>query len=300
LHNPAEEGLRAAAISLALNVCLAGIKIAAGVLGNSYALVADGIESTADVLSTLIVWSGIRISRRPPDPNHPYGHGKAESIAAVFVASILIAAAVFIGLCSIQEIATPHHAPAGFTLPVLIGVVVVKEGMFRFLRRTGERLHSSALATDAWHHRSDALTSVAAFLGISVALIGGEGWEAADDWAALAACAVIAWNGVRLLRPAMDEVMDAAVPEDAVSEIRRVAAGVSGVVTVEKCRVRKSGLGYLMDIHVEVDPEMSVREGHTIGHRVADHLKESRLPIHDVVVHVEPAAAGREDQDRAR
>jgi cation diffusion facilitator family transporter len=298
MRDPAEEGLRAAAFSLTLNVCLAGVKIAAGVLGNSYALVADGIESTADILSTLVVWGGIRISRRPPDRTHPYGHGKAESMAAVFVASILLAAAVFIAVRSVQEIVTPHHAPAAFTLLVLVAVVLVKEGMFRFLSRTGARVHSSSLAADAWHHRSDALTSAAAFVGISVALLGGEGWESADDWAALAACTVIAWNGFRLLRPAVDEVMDATVPAETISEIRRLAAGVPGVVTVEKCRVRKSGLGYLMDIHVEVDPEIPVREGHAIGHRVADHLKGSRLPIDDVVVHVEPAGAEHDRSER--
>jgi cation diffusion facilitator family transporter len=288
-HSAADSGLRISGASIALNVLLAAAKIVTGVVGSSYALVADGIESSMDVVSSMVVWSGLRIATRPPDRSHPYGHGKAESMAAVLVSAILLGAAAMIAVQSVGEIRTPHHAPAWYTLPVLVGVVAVKETMFRVMRRAGRGLHSTALQADAWHHRSDALTSVAAFVGITVALIGGEGYEPADDWAALAACAVIAFNGMRLLRPALDEVMDAAIPEETQREIRAVAGAEAGVVDVEKLRVRKSGLGLLMDIHVEVDPEITVREGHAIGHRVADRLKASRLPILDVVVHVEPA-----------
>jgi cation diffusion facilitator family transporter len=288
-----EDGLRASGVSLSLNLLLAGVKITTGVIGRSYALVADGIESMIDVVSSLIVWSGLRISQRPPDQSHPYGHGKAESIAAVLVSVILLAAAVLIAVQSIREIRTPHHAPAWFTLPVLVGVVVLKEGMFRYLRRAGETLNSTSLRADAWHHRSDAITSIAAFLGITIALVGGEGYEPADDWAALIACVVIAHNAVRLLRPAVDEVMDAAVPDTTTQEIREIAGSVEGVSGVEKCRARKSGLGLLMDIHIEVDPQMPVRDGHEIAHRVADSLKRSRFPIVDVVVHVEPVQEAR-------
>jgi cation diffusion facilitator family transporter len=288
-RSAADTGLRISGVSIALNVFLAAAKIVTGVVGSSYALVADGIESSLDVVSSMAVWSGLRIATRPPDRSHPYGHGKAESMAAVLVSALLLGAAAMIAVQSVGEIRTPHHAPAWYTLPVLVGVVAVKETMFRVMRRAGRGLHSTALQADAWHHRSDALTSVAAFVGITVALIGGEGYEPADDWAALAACAVIAFNGMRLLRPALDEVMDAAIPEETQREIRAVAGAEAGVVDVEKLRVRKSGLGLLMDIHVEVDPEITVREGHAIGHRVADRLKASRLPILDVVVHVEPA-----------
>ena len=294
-----EEGIRASGISLALNLVLAGIKISVGLAGNSYALVADGIESTVDIVSSLAVWGGLRFSRRPPDDTHPYGHGKAESMAAVFVAIALLAAAVIIAVQSIREINTPHHAPAWFTLPVLVGVVAVKETMFRWLERKGRRIRSSALKADAWHHRSDAFTSLAAFVGISVALVGGDGYEAADDWAALAACLVIAFNGIRLLRPAVDEVMDAAVPDPTLEEIREVAAAVEGVAGVEKCRARKSGTELLVDIHIEVDPDLTVRDGHAIGHRVVDRLRATEHPIHDVLVHVEPAEDAPEDAPAA-
>jgi cation diffusion facilitator family transporter len=282
-------GLRASWISVVANPVLAAVKIVAGVLGNSYALVADGIESSADVFSSFVVWKALRVSTRPADREHPYGHGKAESVAGLLVAAALVAAALLIAVQSVREIITPHHAPAPFTLLVLVVVVATKELLFRYVSRAGRALGSTALTNDAWHHRSDAITSAAAFVGISVALIGGPGWEAADDWAALVACAVIAYNGVALLRPALAEIMDAAVPHETEKRVREVAASVGEVLAIEKCRVRKSGLGLLMDIHVVVGGELTVREGHAIGHRVKDALMAAAdLPVHDVVVHVEP------------
>ena len=287
-------GLRVSGVSLGLNVLLAVVKITVGVIGNAYALVADGIESTIDVVSSLVVWSGLRVSARPPDENHPYGHGKAESIAGVVVALLLLGAGVLIAVQSIREIRTPHHAPEWYTLPVLVGVVALKEGMFRYVHRAGRQLGSGALKGDAWHHRSDAVTSTAAFLGIGIALLGGPGYEQADDWAALAACAVILFNATRLLIPAFDEVMDATVPSSTHGEIRRIAGSVPGVLDVEKLRIRKSGTGLLMDIHIEVEGRKTVREGHEIAHRVKDRLVESELPISDVVVHVEPGPPGKD------
>ena len=283
-----EEGLRISGSAIAVNVILALIKISTGLVGNSYALIADGIESTMDIVSSLIVFGGIRISTKPPDKSHPYGHGKAESLAGVVVATSLLAAAVLIVAQSIREIRTPHHAPAWYTLVVLVAVIITKEILYRKMSQVGEMLESSALKSDAWHHRSDALTSVAAFVGISIALVGGAGFESADDWAALLACAVILYNGVRLLLPALNEVMDGAVPEEIEDQIRRIASGVEGVEEIEKCRIRKSGLGLMMDMHVVVQGEISVLEGHQIGHAVKNRLLESELRITDVIIHVEP------------
>lgn len=282
------KGLRATWLSIVANPLLAGAKIAAGLWGNSYALVADGIESGVDVFSSLVVWKALRVSTKPADREHPYGHGKAESLAGVLVACVLLLAALFIAVQSVREIVQPHHAPEPFTLAVLLGVVVLKESLFRFVRRAGDRLGSTALKSDAWHHRSDAITSAAAFVGISVALLGGPGFEAADDWAALVACLVIAFNGVRLLQPALAEIMDAAVPGEVETAVRSLAAQVDGVRSIDKLRIRKSGLGLLMDIHVVVDGSLSVRDGHAIGHQVKDTLIDSALPVEDVVVHVEP------------
>ena len=285
----AREGLEVVGNAIAINLVLALVKISVGVVGNSYALIADGIESTTDIFSSLVVWSGLQVSTKPPDQNHPYGHGKAESLAGLAVAMFLIAAAIFIAVQAIGEISSSNESPAWYTLFVLALIIVIKEWLFRRMYRVGSALDSSSLKSDAWHHRSDAITSGAAFVGISIALLGGEHYAAADNWAALLACAVIFVNGVRLLRPAMDEVMDASAPGDVKEQVVTIASAVEGVKAIEKCRIRKSGLGYLMDIHVEVDGEITVTEGHGIGHRVKDRLVESSLPISDVVIHIEPA-----------
>lgn len=282
------KGLAVTRLALGVNFILAIVKIATGYFGKSYALIADGIESTTDILSSIIVWSGLRVSVRPPDNDHPYGHGKAESLAAFVAALFLFGSAGLIATNSIREILTPHHAPAPYTLLVLLATIAIKETLFRVVSATGRTLRSTALNSDAWHHRSDAITSGAAAVGISIALVGGPGYEHADDWAALLACTIIVANGLRLLRPALDEVMDAAAPPEVEQQVRTIAEAVAGVTHVEKCRIRKSGLGLLMDLHVTVDGDISVRDGHEIGHVVKDRLMESHLPVQDVVVHLEP------------
>jgi cation diffusion facilitator family transporter len=280
--------MKVSLLSVCINLLLAAVKIITGFFGRSHALIADGIESLTDVVSSLIVWKALKVSSQPADEKHPYGHGKAESIAGAVVAVALLAAAVLIIVQSIREILTPHSTPEPFTLFVLVGVILVKEVMYRFTQKEGRRIGSRAMLSDAWHHRSDAITSGAAFIGISIAVIGGEGYESMDDWAALVACAVILFNGIRLLRPALDEIMDASVPKELEAEVRKIAANVKGVRMIEKCRIRKSGLGLLMDIHVVVPGDLSVREGHAIAHLVDSHLKRSELPVHDVVIHIEP------------
>lgn len=279
----------AAGIGMAVNVVLAIIKIVTGVVGNSYALIADGIESTTDIVSSLVVWTGLKVSSLPADEGHPYGHGKAEPIAGVIVALALLGAAVLIAVQSLREVVTPHHTPAWFTLLVLGLVIATKEALYRFVFKVGSELTSTAVKGDAWHHRSDAITSAAAFIGISIALIGGKNYESADDWAALLACVVILFNGSRIFRTALGEIMDAAQPDAVQKEIRELSAALPGVVRIEKCHARKSGLGLFVEIHVEVDGEMSVRRGHEIAHQVSDRLKASSLSIQHVIVHIEPA-----------
>jgi cation diffusion facilitator family transporter len=271
-----------------VNALLAAIKISGGILGHSYALVADGIESAADVVSSLVVWGGLRYSIKPADENHPYGHGKAESLAAVGASLALLFAALMIAVESIKLIITPHTAPRPFTLAILAGVIVAKSLLSRFVSSVGERVESTALKSDALHHFSDALTSTAAFIGISIALIGGHGYEAADDWAALVACIVIFYNGIRLLKEAINDVMDASVSAAYEDEIRAVSKSVPGVVDIEKCRIRKSGLQTFIEIHVVVDGDIPVRVGHEIGHRVKDALLASKYRVADVSVHIEP------------
>jgi len=291
------QGRAAAGLVMLANVVLAAAKMAAGILGHSYALVADGVESTLDVASSFIVWLGLRVSARPADRTHPYGHGKAESIASLAVCLLLMGAACGIAYRSVAEIIQPHHVPAPYTLVVLVIVVAVKEGFFRRLSRMGRALGSSALLSDAWHQRSDALTSLAAFVGISIALVGGERFASADAWAALFACVVIFWNGLRLLRHPLDEMMDAAVPQEIEREVRRVAEDTEGVLHAEKCRIRKSGARYIVDLHITVPSEISVQKGHELAHRVQDRLLAAdTLRVGDVVIHVEPDTLGQSSQ----
>jgi len=282
-------GARVALLGLVINVVLASVKIVAGVIGHAYVLIADGIESALDVGGSIVIWGGLTVAARPPDRMHPYGHGKAEPIAALVVAICVLAAAIGLAIESVREILTPHHGPAQFTLALLVVVIVIKEFLFRYVNRIGRDLESTAVQTDAWHHRSDALTSAAAFIGISVALIGGERWQSADDWAALFACAVIAANGVRLALPAFQEIMDTAPAGKIVASILAVASKVPGVVEVEKCYARKMGLDYYVDLHVGVDGNISVHEGHEIAHRVKSAIQQSDSRIADVLVHIEPA-----------
>ncbi len=292
MPHPASKGLRSSIFGILANAALAVIKGISGVLGNSYALIADAIESTADIAGSLIVWTGLRISALPPDKNHLYGHGKAEPIAAVVVSLMLFAAAFGIATQSIREILTPHHAPAAFTLIVLLVVVVTKESLFRFVFGVGEKIESTAVKSDAWHHRSDAITSAAAFIGISVSLIGGSGYESADDWAALFASGIILFNAYRILRPALNEVMDATPPPDVEAAVRAAALPVQGVAALEKCFVRKIGFAYYVDLHVSVDGDLSVRKGHEIARSVKKAILHSAEKVADVLVHVEPADLG--------
>src|SRR6266481_1741005 len=282
-------GARVALLGLVINVVLASVKIVAGVVGHAYVLIADGMESALDVGGSIVIWGGLTVAARPPDRTHPYGHGKAEPIAAIIVAVAVVAAAVGLAIQSVREIFLPHHAPAPWTLAVLLVTVMIKESLYRYAIRFGRKVESTAVKTDAWHHRMDALTSVAAFIGISVALIGGKKWQRADDWAALVACSLIAANGIRLARPAFYEIMDTAPGGKIVRSIRAVASSVPGVVEVEKCRARKMGLDYYVDLHVGVDGNISVHEGHQIAHRVKAAIQQSDSRVADVLVHIEPA-----------
>ncbi|MCH2461851.1 MAG: cation diffusion facilitator family transporter [Gemmatimonadetes bacterium] len=288
LNEAVRRGTRVAAIGVVVSAVLATTKIAAGVIGNSFALVADGVESVLDIFSGLLVWGGLRVSALPQSDRYPYGLGKAEPLASLVVSTVLLLAAVGIAIGATQEIMSPQQVPESFTLVVLIGVLIAKEVMFRVLSTHGREIGSQSLNTDAWHHRSDALTSLAAFIGISVALTAGEGFESADDWAALVACAVITYNGVRLFRASLREVLDVTAPNEIRDRIREIAESVPGVDGVDLLRVRQSGLALWVDIHVEVEGEISVREGHHIAHLVKDGLLHSDLRILDALVHIEP------------
>jgi cation diffusion facilitator family transporter len=283
-----QRSLRATFIGLVTNVFLSAAKLAAGVAGHSHALVADACESLTDIFSSIIVWRGVVVAAAPADEDHPYGHGKAEPLAAAVVSGILLFVAGWISIEAVHDIGQPRPAPKIFTLVVLLGVILVKEGLFRFVSREADLVESSAVRADAWHHRSDAISSVAAAIGISTALIGGENFAWADDAAALAAAGVIAWNGWRLLRPTMGDLMDTAPAREIGNEIQRLAETIPGVDHVEKCHVRKMGYELYVDMHVEVDPQMTVLRSHEIAHAVKDKIRDTMPAVRDVLVHIEP------------
>ncbi|QSR88172.1 cation diffusion facilitator family transporter [Methylacidiphilum caldifontis] len=274
-------------LSLLLNFIFAATKISVGLIGHSSALIADGIESVADIGSSILVWLGIKISQMPPDFNHPFGHGKADPISALIISTLLIFLTFFVSYEAIKSLWQPSALPSVYTLPILVLVIISKEFFFRIFRKLAKKTDSLVLLTNSWHHRYDAFSSLAAFLGILVALITG--WKLADALAALVSGAIILWNSIQLLHPSFLEIMDTAPPKNIELQIRNLAKEVPGVINIEKCRIRKSGQGLLMDIHVVVSGSITVREGHTIGHKVKEKLcSADSVKITDVVVHVEP------------
>jgi cation diffusion facilitator family transporter len=280
--------IRAAQAGLLVNAVLAIIKLVAGLVGNTYALVADAVESTADIFASLVVWGGLRVASRDPNDDYPFGYGKAESVAAVVVAMMLLAAAVGIGIEAVREIRTPHQTPAPWTLLVLVGVLIVKYGMFRRTKSIGAEAHSTAATTDAWHHASDAITSAAAFVGISIALWGGPGWEQADDWAALFAALVIFYNGILLIRPPLHDLMDRMPGIEIIEPVRLAASAVPSVLAVEKLSARKAGMSYYVDIHVQADAAMSLRDAHELSGAVKSAIRRRVPNVAGVLVHMEP------------
>jgi cation diffusion facilitator family transporter len=278
---------------MAVNAALALAKLTAGILGNTYALIADAIESTVDIFSSFVVWGGLRVASRDPDEAYPFGYGRAESLAASVVAMILLGAAVFIAVEAVREIRRPHLTPAPWTLIVLVAVMAVKWVLSRRVHAVGSDIHSTAVKADAWHHLSDAITSAAAFVGISIALLGaryagGSGWESADDWAALLAAVVIFWNGGRMLRPALNDLMDRAPGSEFLVQVRRAAEGVAGVRATEKLFIRKTGTTYRVTIHVHADPGMSLRDAHILGGKVKGAITAAVPQVQSVLVHMEP------------
>ncbi|MGO4905820.1 cation diffusion facilitator family transporter [Flavobacterium sp. W20_MBD1_R3] len=280
--------IKATYFSIIGNTCLAIIKGFAGFFGNSYALIADAIESTTDIFASFLVLFGIKYSNRPADKNHPYGHGRAEPLITFLVVGFLITSATIIAYESIINIGTPHQLPKPWTLFVLAAIIMWKEYSFRIVMKRSIQTNSSSLRADAWHHRSDAITSMAAFLGISIALILGNGYEAADDWAALFASGFILYNSYLIFRPALGEIMDEHLYDDLVEQIRVISIQVDGILDTEKCFIRKTGMQYHVDLHARVDSNITVKEGHDLAHKLKDTLQDEIPELGHVLIHVEP------------
>ncbi|WP_299251405.1 cation diffusion facilitator family transporter [uncultured Cytophaga sp.] len=289
MKNNVQTAIRTTYFSIIGNVLLALIKGLAGVFGNSYALIADAIESTTDIFSSFLVLIGFKYAERPADENHPYGHGKIEPIITFGVVAFLFFSAIVIAYKSILNIQTPHKLPEPWTLIVLGVIIIWKEISFQIVIKKSKQTHSTSLKADAWHHRSDAITSVMAFIGISIAIMLGDGYEAADDWAALFAAAFILYNCYLILRPALGEVMDEQLYDDLIIEIRAKSIQVDGVIDTEKCFIRKAGMKYHIDLHAIVDGNISVKVGHDIAHNLKDYLLTEIPNIGNVFIHVEPS-----------
>jgi cation diffusion facilitator family transporter len=288
MTNALDRGIRSAQVGVLVNALLAIAKMVAGVVGHSYALVADSVESTADIFSSLIVWGGLKMAGRDPDDTYPFGYGKAESLAAAVIALMLLAAAGGIALTAANEIRTPHHTPAPWTLGVLVAVVLIKWTLSRRVLDTGTAIGSTAVQADAWHHLSDALTSAAAFIGITIALIGGPGWESADDWAALLATIVIGYNGLSMLRLASRDLMDRSASAQIVHAVDRAACTVAEVRATEKLAVRKAGMSYRVTLHVQADPMLTLRDAHVVSGKVKAAIRAALPQVQSVLVHMEP------------
>lgn len=287
-------GMRAARVGLLANAVLALVKGAGGVLGNSFALVADAVESLGDILGSVVVWGGLRVSSIDPDSDHPYGHGKAESIAAALVGLLLLVAAAWIGFRAVHWILNPHPVPAAWTLAVLAVVIVVKETLFRRVLRLADDIGSRVVAADAWHHRSDVISSVAAMIGVGIAVLGGQPWYWADEAAAIVAGGFIAVNGWRIVRPALHDLMDGAPSAALVEQVRAAAAAVPGVAATEKLMARRVGTRVWIDLHVHADPAMPLRESHILSGMVKSAIRRAVPVVENVLVHMEPVESERE------
>ena len=286
--NNEQTAIRTTYFSIVGNASLAIIKGLAGFFGNSYALIADAIESTADIFSSFLVLFGLKYASRPADKNHPYGHGRAEPLITFLVVGFLITSATIIAYESIKNIGTPHELPKIWTLFVLIPLIIWKEISFQLVIQKAKETNSSSLKADAWHHRSDAITSIAALIGISIALYFGNGYETADDWAALFASGFILYNSYKIFRPALGEIMDEHLYDDLVADIRKVSLSCAGVVATEKCFVRKAGMKYHVELHAIVQADITVKFGHEIAHNLKDTLLNEIPQLGHVLIHIEP------------
>lgn len=280
--------IKATYFSIIGNTLLAAIKLISGFFGNSYALIADGIESTADIFSSFFVLLGFKYAQRPPDENHPYGHSRIEPLITFLVVAFLVTSATVIAYESIINIRTPHKIPEAWTLIVLAVIIIWKEASYRYVLNKSKKTKSSSLKADAWHHRSDAITSVTAFIGISIALVFGKGYETADDWAALFASAFILYNAYLIFRPALGEIMDEHLYDDLVKDIRKISMNVDGIKGTEKCYVRKAGMKYLIELHAIVNGKITVEEGHLLAHKLQDKIQKEIPEISHITTHIEP------------
>jgi cation diffusion facilitator family transporter len=282
------EATRAAELGLVVNGALGIAKLVGGIVAHSYALISDAVHSLTDLLMSVGVLSALWFAQRPPDKEHPYGHTRAEAIAGSNLALLILVSAAVLAWQVFGGLSEPRIVPPAWTLLIAAANVLVKEGLYRYKIRVGRRLNSALLIANAWDHRGDALSSLAVLIGLSIVRLGGPGWGLADPLAALVVILIITASGAHLFRDSISELMDRQAGEDLVASVREAARAVPGVEDIETLWVRKSGLEYLVDIHVEIDGRLPIAEGHRIGHLVEDGILKQFPAVRDVLVHIEP------------
>jgi len=289
IHDLYRQSRRAAFLGIAVSLGLGFVKLAGGVFGHSVALMSDAVHSFGDALTSAAVLGALLWSQRPADTEHPYGHTRAEAVAASNVALLLIISAFGVAWEALRTLDEPSPVPKPYTLAIAAGSIFLKEALYRYQSRVARLTGSTAMLATAWDHRLDAVGSLLVLAGLALATWGGPAWHAADHWAAVGVALVILWAGGTLFWASLQELMDRQADPEILAVVRREALAVPGVVGIEKLLVRKTGLEYLVDIHVEVNSEISVREGHAIAHAVKDRLVQKMVTVKDVLVHIEPA-----------
>jgi cation diffusion facilitator family transporter len=286
-YNIAKKG---AWVGIIGNFFLAGLKIITGVVGRSFALISDGVHSLSDITSSVAVLVGLTIASKPKDKAHPYGHGKAESVASITIAALLIIVAFMLIVKVIYSFLEnePIIEPAFITLWIALASVILKEILYRYKAKLGKNVKSTSLIADAWHHRSDALSSGVVLVGIAGSIFGGPGWQYLDKIAGFIVAGIIVWVGIKIYARASSELMDESVDKEVVKVVKEKAQRVKGVKRVETLLVRKSGLDFLVDIHIEVDPKLDVTTSHNIAESVECKILEEIPEVKSVIAHIEP------------
>ncbi|WP_262023842.1 cation diffusion facilitator family transporter [Blastopirellula sp. J2-11] len=279
---------RAAWLGLFVNLTLGIVKLVGGVLGSSFALISDAVNSLGDSLSSIVVIFGLWYAQRPADEEHPYGHTRAEAIAASNVSMLIMISAIFVGWEAVRRLGTEHASPPVWTMWIAASNMVIKESLFWYKLAISRRTKSLSIAASAWDHRSDALCSLAVLLGLAIVRWGGPSYMWADETAAIFVVLAILINTSRLFRQSTSELLDPQADEELIQQIRAAAESVPGVCAIEKLWVRKTGIEFLADIHIEVDAQLTVEAGHRIGHHVKDKLIQQFAELRDVLVHLEP------------
>jgi cation diffusion facilitator family transporter len=282
-------GQRVAAAGMAVSGVLAIIKLFAGIWGHSAAVVADGLESAADVFASGFVLLGLTLAAKPADSNHPYGHGRAEILTGLIIGLLLTAGGVLISFGSAHRLGQPRETMAGYVVWPLIASAIAKTALATSKFHYGRKLRSTALIADAWNDTMDILSATVALVAVGLSLSDPVRFLDADRYGAFVVGLIVVFTGVRVTRDTALQLMDTMPDDRLVAQIRTVAATVPGVAGVEKCFARKTGLRWHVDLHIEVNPELTVRQSHNIAHEVRLKIMQTLDWVADVLVHVEPA-----------